>query len=114
MGDEAARDVLMILSTVPPLSAGQMQTAMDIVHKSFMSPRAVTNVADLKPTASLALLQKFQATATDQLVKERIAAENNFLNAVPQALPPLTLPANVPEGPNPFPGTQVTRGSAAH
>jgi hypothetical protein len=104
MGDEAAADVLLILSTRSPLSASEMQTAMDIVHKSFLRPRAIQSVADRKPTASLALLQKFQATAVDQLVKERIAAEKNFLDAVPQTFPPLTLPADLgtPSSRNPL------------
>jgi len=103
MGDEAASDILITLGTAPPLSAAQMQTAMDIVHKAFMHPRAIQNLADRKPTASLTLLQRFQATVVDQLVKERIAAENNFLNAVPQKLPPLILPTTL--GPPPAPGT---------
>jgi hypothetical protein len=103
MGDEAAADLLIMLASAPPLSVPQMQTAMDIVHKSFFMPRAIQNVADRKPTASLALLQKFQATAVDQTLKERIAAENNFLNAVPKTFPPLQLPANL--GPPPAAGT---------
>jgi hypothetical protein len=106
MGDEAAADLLMILGASPALSGAQMLTAMDIVHKSFMDPRAIKdvamiqnaatiqNVANRKPTSSLALLQKFQASAVDEAVKERIAIETNFVNAVPQTLPPLTLQGN--------------------
>ena len=103
MGEEAAADILKILPTRPLLSAAETQTALDIVHKAFARPRFIQNAANRKPVAALALLQKFQATAVDQLVKERIAAETNFLNAVPQTFPPETLPANAVFGPNPFP-----------
>lgn len=105
LGDEAAANILTILGTAPApsLSAAQMQTAIDIVHNSFLHPYAIEKIANRKPTASLALLRKFQATAVDQLVKERIAAEINFLNAIPQPLPPQTLPGNWTPGPNPFP-----------
>jgi hypothetical protein len=111
MGDDAAVDLLMILGASPVLSGAQMLTAMDIIHKSFMHPRAIKdagtiqnpttiqNVANRKPTSSLALLQKFQAIAVDEAVKERIAIETNFVNAVPQTLPPLTLHGN--SGPPP-------------
>jgi hypothetical protein len=106
MGDEAAADLLIILGASPTLSGAQMLTAMDIIHKSFMHPYAIKdagtiqnpvtiqNVANRKPTSSLALLQKFQASAVDEAVKERIAIETNFVNAVPQTLPPLTLQGN--------------------
>lgn len=114
MGDEAARDMLLIIGSAPPLSAAQMQTAMDIIHKAFTLPYFIQSAADRKPVASLALLQKFQTTATDQLVKTRIAVENNFLNAVPTTFPPQIAPANIPEGPNPFPGMIITRGTPAH
>jgi hypothetical protein len=79
---------------------------MYIILKSFMHPYAIKyvatiqnaatiqNVANIKPTSSLALLQKFQAIAVDEAVKERIAIETNFVNAVPQTLPPLTLQGN--------------------
>jgi hypothetical protein len=103
LGDEAAANILMILGDAPSLSGAQMQTAMDIVHNSFLHPYAIEDVANRKPTASLALLRKLQATAVDQLVKERIAAETTFLNAMPQTLPPQTLPGNWTPGPNPFP-----------
>jgi hypothetical protein len=104
MGDEAAADITLISSARSALSAAEMQTVMDIVHKSFVHPRAIQVEANRKPTASLALLQKLELTAVDQLVKERIAAERTFLNAVPQTLPPLTLPANrgTPSGRNPL------------
>lgn len=111
MGDAAAADLLIILGANPALSSAQMLTAMDIIHKSFMDPRAIRdigtiqnpatiqNVVNRKPTSSLVLLQKFQAMAVDEPVKERLAAEINFVNLVPQTLPPLTLPGNL--GPTP-------------
>lgn len=105
MGDEAAADVLTILSTSPPLTAAQTQTALDIVHKAFADPGAILAGTNRKPVAALALLQKFQATATDQLVKERIATETNYLNAVPQVIPPITYSG--PIGPPPPPHTIV-------
>ena len=102
MGDDAAVQVLALVESRPPLSAAQMQTAMDIVHKAFARPRAIPP-EKRKPTSALKLLQVFQATATDQLVKERIAAETNYLNAVPQIVPPITLSGDAVFGPNPFP-----------
>jgi hypothetical protein len=105
MGDEAAADIVKILGTSSSLTAEETLTVLDIVHKAFMVPRAIQNVADRKPVAALALLQKFQSTAVDQLVKERIATETNYLNAVPQVIPPITYSG--PIGPPPPPHTIV-------
>lgn len=102
MGDAAAAQILAFVEARPPFSAAQMQTAMDLVHKAFARPRAIPP-ENRRPTSALKVLKAFQVTATDQLVKERIAAETNFLNAVPQVVPPLTLSPDAVFGPNPFP-----------
>jgi hypothetical protein len=101
LGDQAAFFIYTVMINRPPLSAGETLTALDIIHKSFGNLLAV-QAGDRKPTNSLALLKLFQATAVDQLVKERIAAENNFLNALPVNVVPA--PLGVP-GPPPPPGT---------
>lgn len=101
LGDQAAFFIYTVMINRPPLSAVETLTALDIIHKSFRNLLAV-QAGDRKPTSSLALLKLFQATAVDQRVKERIAAENNFLNALPENVVPL--PLGVP-GPPPAPGT---------
>jgi hypothetical protein len=88
MGDEAAADIFEIVRTRPPLSAAETLTALDIVHKAFAIPRALT-VEKRKPIVALRLMETLQLTAVDPAVKERIAAETAYLKAVPQILPPL-------------------------
>ena len=104
LGDEAAFFIYGIVVSNPPLTAAQTLTALDIIHKSFGDLLAVRNAADRKPRSSLALLKLFQATAVDEDVKERIATETSFLNALPLNV---TAPAmGVPEPPPP-PGTTM-------
>lgn len=100
-GDEAAFFLYGLMINRAPFSAAETLTALDIIHKSFADLLAV-QVGDRKPTNSLALLKVFQATAVDQVVKERIASETNFLNSLPTnvAAPPMGVP-----GPPPAPGT---------
>jgi len=96
MGDEAAFHLFTIMISRPPLTVAETLTALDIIHNSFKQPAAIQNEADRKPQKSLTVLKFIQATAVDQTVKERIAAETNFLATVPQTiiLPPLpNLPA---------------------
>jgi hypothetical protein len=87
MGDEAAFDIYTLMVNSPPMTAAQTLTALDIIHKAFARPVAI-QYGLTKPTNSLALLKIFQATAVDQAVKERIATETNFLNAVPEKIVP--------------------------
>jgi len=88
MGDEAAFDIYTLMANSgSPMTAAQTLTALDIIHKAFARPLAIQN-GHTKPTNSLALLKMFQATAVDQAVKERVATETNFLNAVPEKIVP--------------------------
>ena len=88
------------------LTAGEMLTALDIVHKSFAMPKFIQNAGDLKPSSSLMVLKLFQAFAIDQTVKDRIVVETNFLNSVPEVIIPDPL---APLGPPPAPGTTPFR-----
>lgn len=104
-GDGAAFFIYTLMVNRSPLSAAETLTALDIIHKSFGDPLAIQNGQDRKPVKSLALLKLFQSTAIDQTVKERIAAETNFLNAVPQNIvaPPMGVPGPPPaHGTTPF------------
>jgi hypothetical protein len=86
LGDDSAFFVYSFMANNPPLSAGQMLTALDIIHKSFVHPMAIQGGAARKPKTSLALLKMLKATAVDQTVKECIASEMNFLNDVPKKI----------------------------
>jgi hypothetical protein len=86
LGDESAFFVYSFIVNSPPLTAAQMLTALDIIHKSFVSPMAIQGSAARKPAKSLALLKMLQETAVDQTVKERIAMEANFLNDLPKKI----------------------------
>jgi hypothetical protein len=97
-GDQTAFFIYTVMVSSPPLSAAQTLTALDIIHKSFARPSAIQG-GDRKPVASLALLKIFQATAVDQMVKERVAAETNYLNTLPATID--SAPIGVPGQPPP-------------
>ena len=86
LGDDAAFFVYSFMANTTPLTAGQMLTALDIIHKSFVRPMAIQGGAARKPEESLALLKMLQETAVDQAVKDRIASEMNYLNDVPKKI----------------------------
>jgi hypothetical protein len=98
MGDEAAFFVYSIMNTRPPLTAAQTLTVLDIIHNSFKRPVAIQNPAERKPEKSLVLLKMLQATAVDQIVKERIAAETTFLTTLPEKITPVQI-LNLPSKP---------------
>jgi hypothetical protein len=102
MGDEAAFHVYSIMITRPPLTPAQTLTVLDIVHNSFKMPAFIQSHADRKPRTSLALLKMLQATAVDQIVKERIAAETTFLNTLPENITPVPI-LNLPSKPGVMP-----------
>ena len=91
MGDEAAFHLYSIMITRPPLTPAQTLTVLDIIHNSFKNPAFIQNDADRKPEKSLALLKIIQATAVDQAVKERIAAETTFLTSLPATITPVQI-----------------------
>jgi len=86
VGDDSAFFIYSFMVNGPPLTAGQMLTALDIIHKSFIHPMAIQGGAARKPEKSLALLKMLSETAIDQAVTERIASETKFLNDVPKKL----------------------------
>jgi hypothetical protein len=102
MGDEAAFHLYTIMITMPPLTAAQTLTVLDIIHNSFKAPVFIQSHADRKPNKSLALLKMLQATAVDQVVKERIATETTFLNSLPEKITPVPI-LNLPSKPGVLP-----------
>ena len=102
MGDEAAFHVYSIVITRPRLTAAQTLTVLDIIHNSFKMPAAIQSQADRKPEKSLALLKMLQATAVDQILKERIATETTFLKSLPETITPVPI-LNLPSKPGVMP-----------
>jgi hypothetical protein len=102
MGDEAAFHLFSIMMERPPLTPVQTLTVLDIIHNSFKNPVFIQSHADRKPEKSLALLKIIQATAVDQLVKERIAAETTFLTTLPATITPVPI-LNLPSKPGVMP-----------
>jgi len=102
MGDEAAFHLFSIMITRPPLTPAQTLTVLDIIHNSFKDPVFIQSHADRKPEKSQALLRIIQATAVDQIVKERIAAETNFLTTLPATITPIPI-LNLPSKPGVMP-----------
>lgn len=102
MGDEAAFHLFSIMSARPPLTPAQTLTVLDIIHNSFKMPASSRNRGDYNPRSSLALLKIIQATAADQLVKERIAAETTFLTTLPTTITPVPI-LNLPSKPGVMP-----------
>ncbi len=102
MGDEAAFHLSSIIALRPPLTAAQTLIVLDIVHNSFKMPSAIRSHADRKPEKSLALLKRLQATAVDQIVKERIATEVTFLTTLPTSITPVPI-LNLPAKPGVMP-----------
>ncbi len=84
MGDEAAVDVLKVLSTKPSLTYEEMQATLDIVHMAFQHPESIIEPVNRKPRAALFLLQYL--ASTNGAPTARIATETKFLQ-------PVTLPS---------------------
>ena len=104
MGDEAAFYVSVVMSEMPTLTAAQTLTVLDIIHNSFKQMDAIQNIAYRKPRRSLAMLKTIQATAVDQTVKERIAAETTFLTTLPEKITLKPYP-NIPARPGLMPSS---------
>jgi hypothetical protein len=86
MGDQSAFWVYSFMANSQPLSAAQMLTALDIIHKSFAHPMDIQGGASRRPEHAMAFLKILQAATADQTVKDRIAVETNFLNDVPKKI----------------------------
>jgi hypothetical protein len=106
MGDEAAFYVSVVMSEMPPLTTAQTLTVLDIIHNSFKQMDAIQNTAYRNPKASLAMLKRIQATAVDQTVKERIAAETTFLTTLPEKITLKPYP-NIPARPGVMPTNEA-------
>jgi hypothetical protein len=86
LGDDAAFFVYCFMTSSPPLTAEQMLTALDVIHKSFAHPMDIQGGAARRPEHAIAFLKILQAATTNQIVKDRIAVEANFLNDVPKKI----------------------------
>jgi hypothetical protein len=79
MGDEAAVDVLKILSAKPTPTLGELQSALDIVHMAFEYPESILITLNKKPMAAMFLFQYLAITVTDAALSQRIANEAHFV-----------------------------------
>jgi len=101
MGDETAFHLLYIMSKRPALTPAQTIRVLEMIHKSFSRPEAITDPSNLNPKMSLQLLKMIEATATDQMVKEGVATEQAFLSSVPKTITrtrPVYTSAPIPGG----------------
>ena len=92
MGDEAAVDVLKILSAKPSLTPTETLATLDIIHMAFEHPESIINPVNQKPQAALFLVQHLDSSTNDATAKERIKQETTRLQAVriPSAAKPVT------------------------
>lgn len=102
MGDETAFFLYGLIVSQPPLTPAQTLTVLDLIHNSFKNPVLIRSHADRKPEKSLHLLRLLQATAVDQIVKERIATETTFLTTLPATITPVPI-LNLPSQPGVMP-----------
>jgi hypothetical protein len=65
MGDGAAVTIQNIMKTRGPLSPTEQQNVLQILHKAFELPGAITKDYNRKPNATMALLQQLEASTTD-------------------------------------------------
>ena len=80
MGDGAAAEVLSIMKTRGPLSPREQQNVVQIVHKAFERPAAITKVANrTSPQASLELLDRISSATLDFGFKLQIADTRQFV-----------------------------------
>jgi hypothetical protein len=79
MGDEAAADVVKILSEKPSPTSSEIQSALDILHMAFAHPEAISKPENQKPQAAVFLLRYFSSMTGDVSVKERLEQETVFM-----------------------------------
>ncbi|HLH00260.1 MAG TPA: hypothetical protein VKX49_28395 [Bryobacteraceae bacterium] len=82
MGDEAAVDVMKVLSTEPSPSSTEMQASLDLIHLAFEHPESIISPVNRKPRAALFVMKHFGAATDDPALKERIAQETARLTAM--------------------------------
>jgi hypothetical protein len=91
MGDEAAVDVLKVLSAKPSLTPAELESVLDIIHMAF-EPAAISEPVNQKPLAAVFLLEYRNSTTTDATIRQRITEETTFVQAasVPSSTNPST------------------------
>jgi hypothetical protein len=92
LGDEAAVNVMKIVATRGPLNIAQEARVLDIVRKAFERPRSIDVANNLRPSATLFLLQYLEASAPNDDIKARIAEVKQYAVTAKDRLPP-TRPA---------------------
>lgn len=82
MGDAVAVEIAAIMKTRGPLTKNEQQNVVEMLHKAFESPEAITIQSNQKtPKASFALLDQLAANASAATVATRdIAFENSIAN----------------------------------
>jgi len=107
LGDKAAFFTFVAMGDRGRLTMDETLTALDIIHKAFAKPKFIQNSGDRDPSNALRLLDLLQANgALDQVAKDRIVQERNFLHLVPQNIAPDPM---LPPGPPPERGTTPFR-----
>lgn len=79
MGDGAAVTVQNVLKTRGPLSPTEQQNVLQILHKAFELPSAITKDSNRNPEASMALLQQLSASTTDFAFRLQIEDTKQFI-----------------------------------
>jgi hypothetical protein len=79
MGDAAAVTVQNIMKTRGSLSPSEQQNVVQILHKAFELPTAITKDSNRKPDASMAMLQQLSASTTDFALRLQIEDTKQFI-----------------------------------
>jgi len=79
MGDAAAARIQSILKTRGPLSPTEQQNVVQMLHKAFERPAAITQASNRQPEASLALLQQLADSTTDFAFRLQIEDTKQFI-----------------------------------
>ena len=88
MGDRAAKYILKLLQSRPPLNAAEQQTALDIIQKAYEKPQVIISAADRRSTTATSnLLQLISNSTVDFSVKLRIADLKQSVLATAAAAP---------------------------
>ena len=81
MGDEAAVDVIKVLSERPTLTLAEIQATLDIIAMAFERPGAILNTVNVEPHVALFLLQHLGTMTNDSEITQRLNKQMSLLRA---------------------------------
>ena len=81
MGDRAAVYINELLQGRPPLSPSQQYRVVDMLHRAFELPAAISQPGR-QTTATISLLESIRAQTLDFGLKLRISDANDFVSAI--------------------------------